>query len=669
MNKFISVQYPNFLLWMPFIFGAGAITYFAWPTEPVVAIPWIISALFAACAFAVYHSWRRGKINITYYVSLVTLLIFGFGFFWSVATTHALDTKTIRRDGWDISISGVVENISYTATRVRVFIKDDDGMVMRLSLTKEEAIPKIGSRIETIAMLYKPQPASVPGAFDMAEHAYFKGFGATGYPKAPLTVVDDAPTNRFMIANLRDTIHNRIATHGNDTGTALVDSLVLGHGRTMDGPNYDAARAAGIAHIFSISGFHMTLIGGWLFVFFYLIFRATTPLTRNIPARIPALICTWMALLFYLSISGAMVATQRAFMMATLGFIAVAFGRTIISLRNVCLVFGLILLFNPHYIVEIGFQLSFGAIFAIFYFLSADKYQPLTRREKIKRTIKGAILATLAATLFTEPLIMYHFNSVQIYTLAGNLFIVPLFSILIMPLVILGTIFGAVIGWFLPLDLAAYSYDAIMWLTGQIASWPYAVTNVPRIPGISMILFAIAALIMMFVIGYRRQKIYICSALVVAGLLIYVTRPKPIFYSVPGGELVAFMTDGGTLQFNKARASNHRIAFESWDALNGDLDRGRIRKTIGAGFDGEKYSVRCIDKVCYYTTPKWRLAYAQQFVPLYRHLARICAEDIFVVSYFRFIAPDCRATALRGGFVIYPSGRVEYARGGRIWHR
>ena len=688
MNKFLDQQHPNMILWAPFVMVAGAVVYFTWSTEPQIAMPWLTVALCAINFIIVNRSFNKGKISVTYYLLLTIFLIFGFGFFYAAAFTRGVGTSTIPRDLRNIEISGQISNIDYTAERTRVYIKTDSvasvppDAVVRLSLKPDDFVPKIGDRISARATLFKPAPADAPGAFDMAEFAYFRGFGATGYPTTEISVVRKAENSAIRITALRNTIHQKITAHENARATALVDALVLGYGRTIERADAAAARAAGITHIFSISGFHLTLIGGWIFALFYLLFRGIAPLTRRIPARVPALFCTWASLLFYMQLSGAMVATQRAFIMATLGFIALAFSRTIISLRNVCLVFCVLILLNPHYVMEIGFQLSFAAIFGLTYFLGRRKYENLTRLQKIRRTVRLAVFATLAATVFTEPLIAYHFHSVQIYTLLGNLLCVPFFSALIMPLVIIGTITGTLLGFFMPLDMAAYAYDLVMQLTNLIAKLPCSVIPVSRIPGTSLVLFISAALIMMFVTrNTKREKratYFVIAALALGSLLFALLSPRPIFYASHNHELVAFMQDDGKLQFNKAAAGNHRMTFDSWDALNGDLNitmhgnNGvKDRRPIRKGFSGKQYGVDCQDKVCTFTTPNWKLAYIQQFVPLYKNIGDICesSEYDFIVSYFHINAPNCTAEIPQGGFVIYESGRVQYTPANRIWHK
>ncbi|MCL1902643.1 MAG: ComEC family competence protein [Alphaproteobacteria bacterium] len=684
MNKFLFSQYPNLILWAPFVIAFGALSYFAWPFEPVVAMPYIIAALCAACVVFAIRRFKQDQTHITYHLSLITLLLFGFGFFYATAFSQNLATPTVKRVLREIEITGRVENISYTAERTRIFVNlgasvdrsIPDNTIIRLSLKPEENIPRAGDYIKTTATLFKPEPANAPGSFDMAKFAYFKGFGATGFPHKEIEIVGAGAENNFRlkVIQLRTAIHDKIAAHNNIGATRLVDSLMLGHSGAIARDDYISAKTAGIGHIFSISGFHMTLIGGWFFVFFYFLFRCVPWLAARIPVRMPALMCSWICLLFYLQISGALVPSQRSFAMATIAMVAILFSRNLISLRNVCLTMGLLILINPNYVTDIGFHLSFSAIFGLVWLFGGRKFTGTrTRLQKIWRAVRDMFWATIIATIFTGPFIAYHFNDAQIYSIIGNMLCVPMFSILVMPLVLIGTVTGVLFGFYLPLDWAEIAFNFIISITDWVSTLPYAMLAVPRIPGISVVLFVIAALILMFVIT-KTKKEKLIKNIVIAIILFLITfslliSKRPIFYSGQTGELVAFMTDSGRLQFNKSSSSNERMAFDSWDRLNGDINT-EPRRPIGKGFAGEKYSVSCEDKVCTFTTPKWKLVYIQQFVPLYKNIGAICNSDTdFLVSFFRVNAPDCKVKMPRGPFVIYKSGRVEYSQTNRAWHQ
>ena len=279
----------------------GAALYFSLSYEPIIPYAIILSgALFAIMI------WSR----VPYILRAVAT--FMFGFVYACAYTHAIDTPQINSTMRDTNIVGNVYKIDFANDKSRIYINTDDGMHVRVSLGENLGAPNVGDKISATATLFRPAAAYAPATFDYARWAYFNGIGATGYISDYRIIT---PTDNTSINSIRDALHRR-------SDSFLVDSLVLGYKNAVPKDDGKIWTATGIGHVWSISGFHMTLVGGWIFAIFFLIFRSIPYITRRIPARIPAIICAWMGLLGYLFISGLDVATIRAFLMTSLVFMA-----------------------------------------------------------------------------------------------------------------------------------------------------------------------------------------------------------------------------------------------------------------------------------------------------------------------------------------------------------
>jgi competence protein ComEC len=627
------------LLFFLLSFCAGIAVYFAMPFEPAVAMPLILSLLFAAIFFA----YRLKSFSIA------IASCFFFGFFYACAYTRLIDIPRIYHVKRDADISGVVKNIDWTPGKARL-LAEHDGALYRLSMPAENDVPNIGDPIKATATLFPPGPADAPGGFDPAEWAYFSGISATGY----ISEIKASTEQRRAggIAALRSHLHRKL-------NSRLFDSLVLGYKRVLTEEETSAWKAAGVAHVFSISGFHITLAAGWLFALFYFLFRAIPFVTRRIPARYPAMACVWAGLLFYLLLSGAEVATQRAFLTTSLMFAAFAAGRAVWSLRNAALVFAALLAANPHYLMEPGFQLSFAAIFGLIWFFnptrptgpasepaaSGPKPQKLSLPHKALRMARLMIPTTIVATVFTAPFIAYHFHAVQIYGLLGNLICLPVFSILIMPLTMLG-LTGPAEG----------IYDRMLGIAQWIEGLPFAQMQVPSIPGSALVLMT-AGLLCLVAAKSKRAGIAAAAASFSLAFVFVAAKPRPIFYATADHELIAVVQDG-ELRFNRGKASNHHFAFDTWKQANFE-PAGTPNKRIA-----------CKKGLCVVRTEKWSLAYTQKFMPLLNNMEKLCAENNFIVSYLDIDAPkNCKAEILRGGFVIYKNGKVERVTSGRWWHK
>ncbi|MDR2412976.1 MAG: ComEC family competence protein [Rickettsiales bacterium] len=640
MRDFLEQLFHNSFLWSPLAMAIGAALYFSMPTEPAVSYPWLIAGLAAAILI-----FRRTDIIIA------SALLFIFGFAYAAGFARLTDTPQLSHNLRNIQISGIVQDIDYTDGKTRIFLKTSDiaagkTAVVRLSAAEDKPVPRIGETIKARVFLFRPSGPFAPESFDYARWAYFNKISATGY-LTDYEIISESRTSG--INSLRNYMRGK-------TNSFLSDALVLGYKNAVPKDEAKIWTASGIGHVWSISGFHMTLVSGWLFLLFYTIFRLIPAITRRIPAKYPAMACAWAGLAFYLLISGLDVATIRAFLMTTLIFAAFIFGRNVFSLRNICIVFFAVFLINPHYVMQPGFQLSFSAIFGLAWFFKKGWRGKTTFWQKLLNIAKAAIMTSIIASLFTAPFVAYHFNSLPIYSLVGNLVLLPVFSFAVMPLVMLGTI-SALFGFTLPLDWSADIYEFALAVANKIAGLPYAQIQLPAISGGALLLLATGLACLMFIESRRRINIMMFCIFTALGIAAVAFQKKPLFYATSDHELVAFVHDG-KLEFNKTRSANHYFAFDSWKLLNFEkIETGNKRRKCDAG-------------LCIYTTKNWTAAYVQKYVPLSKNIASLCADSKidFIISYYEITAPKCDYKILRGGFVIYESGRIKYTPYNRGWH-
>ena len=640
MKEWFRTQYQNAFLWVPFIMAFGAATYFAC-TNTTCAI----TGLIAICAIAMGAVLRNKYI-------LRAGGLFLFGMAYAAIYTNAIATPQIRNPLRNLEITGRVENIDYTPDKMRLFIsvpaqqirsKSSKNATIRLNIADDADI-HIGDTINATANIFPPSSAMAPETFDYARFAYFSGLSATGFI-SDYKIIAQSDGGGF--GAVRNYLHMR-------ADSMLADALVLGYKNAIPREEHEIWTSAGIGHVWSISGFHMTLVSGWLFAIFFCIFRFIPYITRRIPARIPAMCFAWVGLLIYLMMSGMGVATVRAFLMITLAFAAFVIGRNALSMRNICIAFCIIFLINPYYVMQPGFQLSFSAIFGLIWFWNNRKCIKITRIGKLSYAIYATATTSVIATIFTAPFVIAHFYMMPTYGLIGNLVLLPVFSFAIMPAVIIGTI-TAPIGWHFPLHIADMIYAKTLVLATHISEIPYANIIMPHIPNAAIVMIIIGFLCLMFICG--RVKYILCTACVLAGIITAMITPKPVFYSSHDNVLVAFSYDG-KLEFNKSKSSGHMFAFDTWKQINGEPTGTPNKRRAGT------------QGVWIYNTPNFQLAYIQKFVPLAREIGALCRDDNidYIVSYFDIRAPKCEHKILHGGFVIYPNGRVRQNTTPRPWN-
>ena len=651
MKEILANQYKKLFLWCPFIIAAGAALYFSWDTEPNFNFPILITVLAGLIIY------RHRNIIIT------AIALFIFGFFYSMSFTQIINTPQIYSSYQTHSISGIVKDIDFTTGTTQITLKTPANQIdskfssnkytdIRLTVNNKSNIPNINDTVIGHAKLFHPSTAYIPDSFDFARWAYFYGLSGTGF------FTDyNIYTSKQTFGNLRTKIHYK-------SNSVLTDALVLGYKKTIPKNESNIWKAIGVGHIWSISGFHMTLVGGWLFAIFYLLFRCIAPITKRIPAKYPAILCAWIGLLFYLGISGFCVATLRAFLMTTLIFIAIIFSQNILSLRNAALIFLLIFLINPFYVMHAGFQLSFAAVFSLLWFFENKHYQKQNRIRHIWHLIYNTLMTAVIAGTFTLPFIIAHFGYIPLYSLIGNIVILPIFSFAIMPLIMIGTVM-AYFGNHCLIGVATNIYTFALDIATQITNLPYAIINVSKMSNTVLCLCIIGLLCIMFIASpdsknfFKRNINYFIGFIFIAtAIALTYNNPQPLFYSTYDNELVGFI-ENEKIHFNKSHSSKHFFAFNAWRTFNNEkLIQNVARK-------------QCKKGLCIYKTLNWNLVYIQSIKTVIDNINEICRDKSidYIVSPVSIHAPNCHAKLLTGGMIIYPSGKIKKLSNHRLWHK
>lgn len=648
MKEFLDNQFRNIFLWTPFIMAFSAALYFSCGTEPNFHFPILITILLVAIIYKKKNLFIRA------------IAIFLFGFFYAMSFTHIIDTPCVRDSFGEIKINGEIKDIDYTNDKTRIIIRVPTEQIqsdtnhkfanVRISIPNDNQNINIGDTISGNAVLFHPSPKYAPESFDFARWAYFSKISATGF------FTDYKITKSNDAQNARNYIHNK-------SNSFLTDSLVLGYKKTIPENDSDIWKSVGIGHVWSISGFHMTLVGGWLFAIFYLIFRLFPKMTRRIPAKHPATICAWTGLLFYLCISGISVATVRAFLMATLIFAAIILGRGVLSLRNAALAFFVIFLINPFYIMNAGFQLSFAAIFGLLWFFDNKEYIKRSFIGRIGHILYLSIMTAIIATIFTMPFIIAHFGYIPIYGLIGNLILLPIFSVVIMPMVMIGTIL-ALFDYHFLINISHDIYNWALSIATHITNLPHANINMPHMPN-SVLMLCVIGLICLILIVKTDSKnkfitninYYLCAICISMAVIINIAQTRPLFYATDDHQLVAFNIDNH-LKFNHARMSKHYFAFDTWYEFNNE----------NAPDKNQRY--KCDHGLCTYNTPKWNLIYMQNFTTIMDNIVNVCRDKSvdYIITTFETKAPDCHAQILSDGLIIYPNGHITKIINSRPWN-
>lgn len=282
-------------------------------------------------------------------------------------------------------------------------------------------------QIAVTGMLYKPKPAENPGAFDFQK--YLKQEGAfAGLIGKQINIIDE--DQKFGWWQIREQmVRSQVRGLGVPEGP-LVSAMVLGS-KAVDLPYNirDLFVKVGLAHALAASGFQTSLILG-------VILQLTRRTNKGIKIFLGAL-----SLIIFLCLAGFQASVLRAVIMGFAALISLALERKVQQLGSLLLAATLLLLFNPNWIWDLGFQLSFLATLGLI--VTAT---PITKRlDYLPPTIASLIAVPIAATIWTLPLLLHIFSVVAVYSIPLNIITTPFISV-----ISIGGIITGLVGLILP---------------------------------------------------------------------------------------------------------------------------------------------------------------------------------------------------------------------------
>jgi competence protein ComEC len=242
-----------------------------------------------------------------------------------------------------------------------------------------------------------------------AEVTVLPGNGGNPFSRALYALKEKALTNIYRLFP--------------DPEASLMAGILLGVDTGLTDDLEQAFKDTGTAHIIAISGFNISIIAG-LFVTFF---------SKFLGPRRGALLAV-IAIAFYTILVGADATVVRAALMGSLALFAKQVGRRQFALNTLLAVALLMCLWNPLYIWDVGFQLSFFATLGLI--LYADpfsqfanriitRYFPASAAEKTAELFSEFVLLTLAAQVTTIPIMAYHFQRISLVSFIANPFILP----------------------------------------------------------------------------------------------------------------------------------------------------------------------------------------------------------------------------------------------------
>lgn len=348
-----------------------------------------------------------------------------------------------------------------------------------------------------------------PDDFDYVRYMYNQGFAGSSYltkqswqrtEKTVTSLKTDALRCRQHILNFYQSLGF------NHTEYSILSALTLGYQDELTDDIQQGFRTTGTVHVLSVSGLHVGII--YLIISFLLGFiRRGTKYYWLKPVFIILLL--WV----YAFVTGLPSPVVRASIMLSVFCVSEIFGRKSFSIHALFISAFFMLLYNPFFLFEIGFQLSFMSVLSIL--LLQPKASALIKIEnKYLRSIWQMFTLSFVAQLATFPICLYYFGTFPTYFFVANMFIVPLVS------VITYTVGGIVIAKLLCLilpDLSFYFYylpvkvlqilvDVMTSIINFIEKLPFALIDNMKVSFLDLVLIFTIIIGFLIFLYYKKSK-------------------------------------------------------------------------------------------------------------------------------------------------------------------
>jgi competence protein ComEC len=444
---------------------------------------------------------------------------------------------------------------------------------LRLYVDSGENLWNPGDDIRFSSKLKKPRAFGTPGEFDLGRQLALNEIYATAFVPDSADILrlrPALPGQRSLIERGRTATARFITAQITSSYSPLVKALAIGDKSGLSSEIRDLLARGGVSHLFAISGLHLALVGLALYGIGLTLYRRSTRLLLAAPpARILPLLIAPL-LILYLLWTGIGVSTQRALLMVLAGSFLFLLRRKSEPMNLLCFAALAILLCQPLMLFTPSFQLSFAALAGI---LAGSRiWSPVVAdRPKAVQYLAALFFSSLAATLATLPLVIYHFHLIAPSGVITNIIAIPVISWVGVPLALAGSLLWPFFPELAILLLvgcetviaALLKIVALMIAAPGLAGW----TLYPSVPLLATISLVIIALFL------HKKNLIFRGALIGAAclLLFWGLRPQSgltvTAISVGQGESLLislggshFLVDGGGLYGDRLDTGRQLVA-------------------------------------------------------------------------------------------------------------
>ncbi|MGI9337270.1 MAG: DNA internalization-related competence protein ComEC/Rec2 [Gammaproteobacteria bacterium] len=458
--------------------------------------------------FGRLYLWHRAFGLLFWRRVLLLLLCAVAGFCWALVRAEwRLDNQLPPPLEWrDIIVEGQVRGFAKTDARASRFLFDIERVISphpqqlalraRLAFYHNDKPPPSflidGAKLRLKVRIRPPRESANPHGFDYAGWLFAGNIRAAGY-------VRGGGENKGVVVlreggGLRHSLSSRawaLLAEDKNNGGALLAALVVGDRSQMTEEQWRVLRRTGTAHLFAISGAHLSIAAGFAAFLVAFLWRRSQRLTGRMPAQKAALLVSIPMAFAYALLAGMEVPVQRSFVMLTVAAVAVLAGGISRVFYAIAFAAMVIVAWDPWSVLSAGFWLSFAFVAALAAVVMRG------RRGLLRRLVAAQFLLSLCAM----PLTLWFFNQASLISPLANLAAIPVIGFVVLPLALADIIMPGDMLWKIAGFVLSNLWEGLAYLSDA----PFAAWQPASPPGGLFVLAVVGAALLLMPSGFPMR--------------------------------------------------------------------------------------------------------------------------------------------------------------------
>lgn len=375
----------------------------------------ILFFLFSLVVFSKYLKKLHTKRNYVIIFLGIIFLLLGRYLTLNIENKY----KLFEKDKEAITVSGKVTDILESEYGAVVVIKNNN-IYLYVYNADSNISDKIkpGNQIKVYGEVKSMNISRNPGNYNEKDYLHSIKVGGKINAKAVQITNNEADEMAIYTKELQRLLCNQIDNIAAGRQSGVLKAMLFGYRQDISEQLKEEYKMAGIFHLISVSGLHISAIGEIIFRLFRRRFQYYT-----------STICSGIIMVLFAFMAGAGISTLRAVVMFSISLIARFTGLNYDIKSSLALAALLMLISNPFYLYNSSFQLSVVAIGSIAYIYT--EIEKVLKRHYWNKII-GSFFVSLSVTIGTAPIIASIYFQIATYSVIINIIVIPLMTLILL---------------------------------------------------------------------------------------------------------------------------------------------------------------------------------------------------------------------------------------------